>query len=413
MNDDRKFKERAELMKRLFLARISPDVIAKVADVSETTVYNDRVRVAKLYGINVPTAASSSLEKAERFRFLFGYYSKSKYKSDRDPMVKAARLSLGIEKIENYLYSMENLWDSLRMPQISANYPSAGNYMELLKKCYSYEKRSFVDEFYQAIADGVISYNSFQREDDVIEAATRFFSSNHREEITSYVVANPKEYFKPLFSILTEREYAILASYYGLDCEKKNLTVLGSVYGLSKQRISQIIEKAIRKLSIELGENLVYLLSSSARIDNLEKENQRLKEEYDRFSRETDEKIVKLEVENKNFLKKLEELNIDIDIPGVKFMYPAIKFLTKKIIDTNLTCRIFNKLYGENCRYLVDVVENWDTRRLRFLGRKTRIDIEMFFESNGFKIESFKAEDIALARLIVEKDGSKERNFGW
>lgn len=404
MNDDRKFQERAELMKQLFLARLSVDVIAKVANISEATVSNDRARVAKQYGIKVPTAATSSLERAERFRFLFDNYCKSKYRSDRDPMIKAARLSLGIERIENHLYSMEDLWNSLRMPQISQDYPYASNYRELLERCYSFEKRDFVEEFYQAITDGVISCDSFRHEEDVIQEATRFFSSNHRKEITSYVITNPKEFFAPLFSFLTERERVLLSLRYGLDCEKVDLNELSNKYALSKERLRQIIEKTIRRVSVRLKEDLAYLVNSSARIDNLEKENQELKERYNKLADDTDLKLAKLEAENEIFLKKLEKFNLNIDpIPDIEYTAYA-NFLTTSVKECYFTIRTRNILNLHDMNHLVDIVENWNNlKTARFCGNKTRIEIRDFFENAGVDIRDFTIADIALAKRIIER----------
>jgi hypothetical protein len=404
MNDDRKFQERAELMKQLFLVRISPDVIAKVADISEATVTKDRARVAKLYGIQIPTAANSSLERAERFRFLFSYYCKGKYWSNRDPMIRVARLSFNTEKIENYLYSMENLWNYLRMPQISDDYPYAGNYRELLERCHSFEKRDFVEEFYQAVADGVISYDSFRQEGDVIEAATKFFSSDHRKELTSYMITNPKEHFEPLFSILTERERILLSSHYGLDCKKVELNELGEYYDLSRERVRQIIEKAIRKLSVGLDRDFTYLISSDARIDYLEKENQELKEQYNKLSEDTDVKIAKLTTENESLMEKIKEFNLNVEpVPDIEHS-AFVNFLIRDIKKCNFSVRTLNLLCANDVRHLVDIVDNWESLKIaRNFGYITRREIIDFFEKSRIHIEDFKKEEIALAKRIIER----------
>lgn len=51
-------------------------------------------------------------------------------------------------------------------------------------------------------------------------------------------------------SILDEREKTIIESYFGVnrDCEPMTLESIGETYGLTKERIRQIKEKAIRKL---------------------------------------------------------------------------------------------------------------------------------------------------------------------
>ena len=51
-------------------------------------------------------------------------------------------------------------------------------------------------------------------------------------------------------STLDERERVIIESYFGIntECEGMTLEAIGEKYGLTKERIRQIKEKAIRKL---------------------------------------------------------------------------------------------------------------------------------------------------------------------
>ena len=51
-------------------------------------------------------------------------------------------------------------------------------------------------------------------------------------------------------SVLDERERNIIECYYGIDtgCESMTLEAIGEKYSLTKERIRQIKEKAIRKL---------------------------------------------------------------------------------------------------------------------------------------------------------------------
>lgn len=50
------------------------------------------------------------------------------------------------------------------------------------------------------------------------------------------------------FSELTEREQGILKMYYGIDEESKSFEDIGKAYGLTNERVKQLMEKAIRKL---------------------------------------------------------------------------------------------------------------------------------------------------------------------
>ena len=59
-----------------------------------------------------------------------------------------------------------------------------------------------------------------------------------------------KEQLNKTLSILDERERTIIECYFGIDtnCEAMTLEAIGERYGLTKERIRQIKEKAIRKL---------------------------------------------------------------------------------------------------------------------------------------------------------------------
>ena len=59
-----------------------------------------------------------------------------------------------------------------------------------------------------------------------------------------------KEEIHKLLSVLTERERGIIECYYGLniDSERMTLEAIGEKYDLTKERIRQIKEKALRKL---------------------------------------------------------------------------------------------------------------------------------------------------------------------
>ena len=49
-------------------------------------------------------------------------------------------------------------------------------------------------------------------------------------------------------SALTEREHNVVTAFYGIDQPEMTLDEIGDKYGLSRERVRQIKEKAIRKL---------------------------------------------------------------------------------------------------------------------------------------------------------------------
>ncbi len=57
-----------------------------------------------------------------------------------------------------------------------------------------------------------------------------------------------KSEIRNALSILTERERKVIESSYGINCTELTLEEIGNKYGLSRERVRQIKEKAIRKL---------------------------------------------------------------------------------------------------------------------------------------------------------------------
>ena len=59
--------------------------------------------------------------------------------------------------------------------------------------------------------------------------------------------------------ILDERERIIIEDYYGLSGSTRTLEDIGNDFNLTKERVRQIKEKAIRKLRNETGDLFEYL----------------------------------------------------------------------------------------------------------------------------------------------------------
>ena len=57
-----------------------------------------------------------------------------------------------------------------------------------------------------------------------------------------------REELRKVLGTLKERERLVIKDYYGIDTEEKTLEEIGSRYGLTRERVRQIREKAIRKL---------------------------------------------------------------------------------------------------------------------------------------------------------------------
>jgi RNA polymerase primary sigma factor len=60
-------------------------------------------------------------------------------------------------------------------------------------------------------------------------------------------------------SILDERERVIIEDYFGISGQTRTLEDIGNDFKLTKERVRQIKEKALRKLRNESGELFEYL----------------------------------------------------------------------------------------------------------------------------------------------------------
>ena len=270
MNDDRKFRERAEIMKELLLARIPTDVIAKIACVSESTIAVDRSRVAKLYRIKIPSANVTSLGREERFRILLKTYLTVNFETYEwnNPLYQAAKLLIDFDRIENHIDSLGRFYEGLQYPQFPSDDPTAKGYQHLIKDCYSTEYHNFSSRFYKAIYDGIIPYDKISNEDDIINLATEFCCKIDRSCLNTMVIENPKSVVEGLFASLTKRQITVLRCWYGLDGEKKTLSDIGEDLMLTRERVRQIREKSLGIIRNKLEENK-YLIHSTDRYNHL------------------------------------------------------------------------------------------------------------------------------------------------
>jgi RNA polymerase primary sigma factor len=62
-----------------------------------------------------------------------------------------------------------------------------------------------------------------------------------------------------IMEILDDRERVIIEDYYGLSGSTRTLEDIGNDFNLTKERVRQIKEKAIRKLRNETGDLFEYL----------------------------------------------------------------------------------------------------------------------------------------------------------
>ncbi|MCI6830214.1 MAG: RNA polymerase sigma factor RpoD/SigA [Prevotella sp.] len=66
-----------------------------------------------------------------------------------------------------------------------------------------------------------------------------------------------REELRKVLDTLKERERLVIKDYYGIDTQEKTLEEIGSKYGLTRERVRQIREKAIRKLRNSSNSNIL------------------------------------------------------------------------------------------------------------------------------------------------------------
>ena len=402
MNDDRKFKRRAEIMKELFLGRIPADVIAKVAGISEATVVKDRARVAKHYGIKVPSAAITVLDRERRFRLLLNTYLTVNFETHewRRPLYQAAKLFIDFDRITNHINSIETFWQGMQRPTFMSDDVKSINCQRLIEDCYSIEKSHFADEFYEYLHSEIDLLERISSEDDVVELFTKFCQNKDRDCLNTLTIENPKALVDQLFPALTEIQCTVLKDCYGLNGEKKTLDKIAEKHGLTKERIRQIREKALRIIRYELVKKK-YLVHSVARYEHLEEEYAELNGRFKKFCEEADNEIFLLKSEIAKLNGIFEENDAKLDMNN----YPAyFKVLSSPIRwNRDLPTRIFNTL-SYNYEFILDAIEDWDNLiRCRNFGKKAYIAFDDYLQDHGIDRQKLTFKERVFARQLIKR----------
>ena len=402
MNDDRKFQERAEVMKELFLARIPADVIANVAGISKCTVMHDRARVAKHYGIVVPCASVNVNDRAERFRLLLKTYLTVKFETFEweNSLYQAAKLLIEFDRINNHINSIEIFWKEAQKPRFISNDSESVNYQRLIEDCYSVEEHRFNRDFYEYLYNGKSLIETISREDDLVELATKFCLSKDRSCLNSLTIEDPKSLVDQLFSSLTEIQRTVIEDCYGLKGEIKTLSKIGEEHRLTRERIRQIRDKSLDCLRSML-ENKKYLIHSTSRYKHLEKRYAELDERYN----VANDAAILLEKENTKLRSIYEENNIKID----EIKIPSyLKILTKQVWQADdLPVRLRNCLRARDYEYILDAVEDWDSLiHCQNFGKMTYKAFDNYLLDYGLDRKKLTTEEKDLARqlILVEKE---------
>ena len=412
MNNYRNFKERAETMKALFLAGIPNDVISEVTQLSEATIQEDRRRIAKHYGIEVPKPLSHYLIEKDHYKFFFRIYLQARIHRDYgDSLYKAAGIIIDINSIEDHLNSLQAFYEALMRTYAPIKDQIQRNNMDFIEKLLEDYKRksqdqqeerygiNFQHEFFSEMYRGEIPYEGFKNVNDVKKAATEYFAEKKGSKINTLRIENPQALLLPFLSVLNEKERKVLTERYGLlSVRRKFLIDIANELGISKTSADNICRRAYTKVYRELEEVNFYPFDSSGRIEHFVKKynnlNELRKRKY-KVSKKVAEKVT-----NKKQLVK------DLDWIEKAATYPThsakVTFLIQKIKDVKMLKGVTYKLKG--CKHIIDIVENWDSFDL---DNRTSESIDNFFKSNKFDKERVTENDILLARRIIQKESEK------
>lgn len=153
---------------------------------------------------------------------------------------------------------LQSLNDNARMVRLPANIINKITYLnkEIAKFEFSNEREPVYGEIFdkdKEVMDLIhypkcLSLNETINEDG--DELIELIPSNEDEENQIEIDARVKNELQKTLSVLDEREKEIIENYFGINTnlEPMTLEAIGEKYSLTKERIRQIKEKAIRKL---------------------------------------------------------------------------------------------------------------------------------------------------------------------
>ncbi len=401
MNDDRKFRERAELVKELFLAGLPVQVIAKLANISVSTVSSDRARVEKLYGIKLPNPCTSAEESAKRFRKLLKKFLTVKFESRdfSDPLFNAALIMIDFGALSEFISSVDELLGAFHRPNIVVEDEKLLPYKELLEELLPDEYVSRVLPFYKALHTGEICMDRVCNYDDLRRLFISYVLKEGRSHLNTMTVTDPKMVIEKLFEFLSDRAKYIIIAWYGLDGKKRTTEEIASSMSLTRERVRQIRLKAFDIMKSHL-DSVGYLLNSHD-------EFEAFKQKYDEFKQEfyTYRNLCEKRLDEFAAIKD-QILNVPLPLSATELGDDdsrIVLFLVKRIEDIELSSRAFNCV--RYCyEYVVDLVENWEKLvTLRNFGKKSYMAIDSCFDRYHIDRHKITESQIYTAKAIISR----------
>lgn len=412
--DNKNFKKRAETMKALFLAGIPNDVISEVIQLSESTIQEDRNRIAKYYGIEIPKPLSHYLIEKDHYKFFFRIYLQARIHSDyNDPLYKAAGIIIDINSIEDHLNSLQAFYEALMRTYAPIKDQIQRNNMDLIEKLLEdYKKESqdqqeeryginFQHEFFSEMYRGEIPYESFRNVNDVKQAATKYFAEKKGSKINTLRIENPQALLLPFLSVLNEKERKVLTERYGLlSVRGKFLIDIANELGISKTSADNICRRAYRKVYQELEEVNFYPFNSSGRIEHFVKKYNNLNELRKRKYK-VSKKVAEKVTNKKQLIKNLDWIEKAASYPTHS---ARVSFLIQRTKDVHMPKELTYKSKFKDCKYIIDIVENWDALNL---GESTSEAMDKFLKENRVDRKRVTENDILLSRRIIQNAEAK------
>jgi RNA polymerase primary sigma factor len=156
---------------------------------------------------------------------------------------------------QSIIYSLNENARIIRLPTNILN-----NLKVLSKEIDNFEKINEREPIYGEIfdkEDELIKLNIYPKtislNTPILEDGTELIEVLQYEEDDKELFGIPEKIKKELeksLSVLTDRERTIIESYFGMNdsCEGMTLEEIGDIYGLTKERVRQLKNRAVRKL---------------------------------------------------------------------------------------------------------------------------------------------------------------------
>jgi len=143
---------------------------------------------------------------------------------------------------------IQSLNDNSRIIRLPTNIIS--KLSQLNKKSLTYEEIMSGDGQPEVVYPSCVSINEPTNHSGDMEIIDFLSDDTDDSEVTDIEVDKLRRVINSTLEILDDRERGIVECYFGLnrDCEPMTLEAIGDRYGLTKERIRQIKEKAIRRL---------------------------------------------------------------------------------------------------------------------------------------------------------------------